>query len=183
MRLNTLSRRLRNRGTTLVETAIVLSILLLFLMAIFEYGRFFLVNQMLANAARDGARYAATNVDKSNAFVTTDEAGKQNITAYVRGECRGMDTLIENFSVQVFACNSTSMYADPPVIAQNMTATSWKPNSFTERLAVEITGQYRPILPVIWLPTAGGGFFVNILGTNASNVVTIRIAAVSGSER
>ena len=78
MRRPTLCRHRRRRlrsGATLVETALVLSLLLLFLFGIFEYARYLLVHQLLANAARDGVRYASVNVDKSNAFVTTAEGG------------------------------------------------------------------------------------------------------------
>lgn len=173
---NPLTRR--SRGTTLVETALVLSLLLLFLMGIFEYGRYLLVTQMLANAARDGVRYAASNVDKSNAFLTTDEGGRANIKAYVTAECRGIDKLVENFNVDVYPCDNTAMYADPPVIQKKASYSSWNEASFTERLGCEITCKYRPVLPVVWLPT--GGFKVSLFG--GGNTVDIKIVAASGSE-
>lgn len=182
MRRTNTNRRSRTRGATLVETALVLSLLLLFLMGIFEYGRYLLITQMLANAARDGARYAVTNIDKSNAFITVDENGRTNITDYVKGECRGVNTLIENFAVSVYPCNTTSLYSDPPVIVAKSSYTSWNQASFTERIAVEITGNYRPVLPVVWLPGSGGsaGFKVNLFNTNST--VPIKIAAATGSE-
>lgn len=181
MRRTNAARRFRSRGTTLVETALVLSLLLLFLMGIFEYARYLMVTQMLANAARDGVRYAATNVDKSNSFVTVNEGGRTNITAYVRGECRGVDKMIENFQVSVFPCNNATLYADPPVISPKPSYTSWNDASFTERIAVRITGTYRPVLPVVWLPQAGnGGLVVSYYGSG--NTVPLSIAAASGSE-
>ena len=177
MRRPIATRRHRTRGTTLVETALVLSLLLLFLLGIFEYGRYLLITQLLANAARDGVRYAATNVDKSSAFVTTDEGGKTNITAYVKSECRGADTLITGFAVSVYPCKNSSLYADPPVIEPKTTYTAWNDASFTERLAVEVTGTYRPVLPVVFLPSSG--LSVSFFG---SGTVPIKIVAASGSE-
>jgi Flp pilus assembly protein TadG len=184
MRRTTANRRRRARGTTLVETALVLSLLMMFLMAIFEYGRYLMITQVLANAARDGVRYAASNVDKSNSFVTVDEGGRTNITAYVRSECYGLDTKVENFQVTVFPCKNSSLYLNPPVIEPKTTYTSWNQASFTERIAVQITAKYRPILPVVWLPGSGGsGFHVNLFSYGTGDkVVDIKIAAASGSE-
>ncbi|MCX7700921.1 MAG: pilus assembly protein, partial [Gemmataceae bacterium] len=49
------------RGATLVETALVISIFLMFLFGIFEYGRFVMTRQLMENAAREGARWAIAN--------------------------------------------------------------------------------------------------------------------------
>lgn len=46
------------RGTALLETAIVLPMLLLVAVGIFEFGRAFQTWQVLTNAAREGARVA-----------------------------------------------------------------------------------------------------------------------------
>jgi Flp pilus assembly protein TadG len=180
-------RRLRS-GATLVETALVLSVLLLFLFAIFEYGRYLLVNQMLANAARDGARYAATNVDKSSAFVTTAESGRISIKDYVIQECKGADKWVDAFTVDVFPCDdsdTTGAYANPPQIKPKSgwpSTVQWNNASFTDRLAVRITCVYRPVLPVVWVPQAGqSGFKIGFYGSN-SNAVPLTIVAATGSE-
>ncbi len=52
-------RRLRNeRGAALLETAVTLPIILLISVGIFEFGRAYQVQQVLTNAAREGARVA-----------------------------------------------------------------------------------------------------------------------------
>jgi Flp pilus assembly protein TadG len=52
-------RRLKSeRGTALLETAMVLPLLLLVSVGIFEFGRAFQTWQVLTNAAREGARIA-----------------------------------------------------------------------------------------------------------------------------
>jgi len=51
--------RLRNeRGAALLETAVTLPLILLISVAIFEFGRAYQVQQVLTNAAREGARVA-----------------------------------------------------------------------------------------------------------------------------
>lgn len=51
--------RLRNeRGAALLETAVTLPLILLISVAIFEFGRAYQVQQVLTNAAREGARIA-----------------------------------------------------------------------------------------------------------------------------
>lgn len=57
MMLKTRSRA-RSRGTTVVETAVVALICLTFMFAIFEYGRYVMVRQVMENAARVGGRTA-----------------------------------------------------------------------------------------------------------------------------
>jgi Flp pilus assembly protein TadG len=52
-------KRLRNeRGAALLETAVTLPLILLVSVAIFEFGRAYQVQQVLTNAAREGARVA-----------------------------------------------------------------------------------------------------------------------------
>ena len=52
-------RRRRTRGTTLVEAAIVLQILVLITLGAIEYGWLFLTMERITNAARHGARIEA----------------------------------------------------------------------------------------------------------------------------
>jgi len=185
MRRITVRRRRLRSGATLVETALVLSLLVLFLFGIFEYSRYLLVSQMLANAARDGARYAATNMDKSSTFVTVDENGKDCIQDYVIQECKGADKWVDNFAVTAFPCDSsdtTGAYANPPVIKPKASYSSWNEASFTDRLAVKITATYRPVLPVVWIPQAGtSGFKVGFYGSN-SNAVPLSFTAATTPE-
>jgi Flp pilus assembly protein TadG len=83
----TLARRARRlarceRGTQLVELAIVLPVLVLMLGAAAEFGRFFYTYQTLARATRAGARYLTTesasgssDVKAENLVVYGDETG------------------------------------------------------------------------------------------------------------
>jgi Flp pilus assembly protein TadG len=62
-----------DRGSALVETAIILPVLLLIVFGIFEFGRAMFISNTLNNAAREGARRAAVSpapID-INAFVAS----------------------------------------------------------------------------------------------------------------
>jgi len=50
------------KGQALVELALVLPLLLLLLMGIFEFGRIFFDYLCIANASREGARWAAVGI-------------------------------------------------------------------------------------------------------------------------
>jgi Flp pilus assembly protein TadG len=58
----TMMKRLitNERGTALLETALVLPLILLVSVGIFEFGRAYQMEQVLTNAAREGARVAVT---------------------------------------------------------------------------------------------------------------------------
>ena len=63
--------RLRNeRGNALIETAITVPIVLLIAVGIFEFGRAYQTQQVLTNAAREGARQAVLE-GVTDAQVTT----------------------------------------------------------------------------------------------------------------
>jgi Flp pilus assembly protein TadG len=51
----------RRPAATLVETAMVISIFLMVLFGIFEYGRFVMTRGLMENAAREGARWAVAH--------------------------------------------------------------------------------------------------------------------------
>ena len=59
----------RERGQSLVETAIVVPILLLLLAAVIDFGRVFDAYIVLTNAAREGARFGSVNPSMSDAHV------------------------------------------------------------------------------------------------------------------
>jgi len=172
MRIRTIGQR--RSGTTLVESAIVLGLFLMFLMGIFEYGRYLMMIHVSTNAARGGVRYATVNVDKPDDFDTTpitiSGITYLSINDYTKSQMGGVQDMMIGCTVTVFPVDASQMYSDPPVIAAKSSYTSWKQATFTERIAVQITGTYKPILPVFV-------FFYASDGT-----IPISITACSGSE-
>lgn len=64
-RRGSLLRRIPERGQSLVEFALVFPIAIVMLLAVFDAGRAVFAYNSLTNAAREGARLAAVNQDKS----------------------------------------------------------------------------------------------------------------------
>jgi Flp pilus assembly protein TadG len=62
------------RGQALAETGIVIVLLLLLILGVVEFGRAFMVTNMIVHAARDGARTAAVapSTDRDDDGIITD---------------------------------------------------------------------------------------------------------------
>jgi Flp pilus assembly protein TadG len=114
------------RGATLVETAIVMNIFLLFIFAIMEFGHFVMVKQLMDNAARDAARLASTGVTNN---VTTAQ-----LQALVTQEL--VNQAPTNLNIQIFQANPTTGANVGP----------WTSAGLGTPIAVQITGQYKPML-------------------------------------
>jgi Flp pilus assembly protein TadG len=76
MRLPVLGIHQRNRvsprsGAALVEFAVVLPVFVLFILGIIEFGRAFMVGQLVTNAAREGARQAVLDGSTNSAVTST----------------------------------------------------------------------------------------------------------------
>jgi Flp pilus assembly protein TadG len=84
------------RGSNLVEFALTLPVLLWLLFGIFDLGRAVFAQNVISNAAREGARYAITNPQDVDGIVQRVEA-----TAV------GLD--LENLTVQVEYPTATSV--------------------------------------------------------------------------
>jgi len=155
MRLNHRSRR---RGTTIVESALVLSIFLMLLFGVFEYCRYLMVLHVTHNAARDGARYAAVNVNCPSDQVT---AKKTEIETYTKARMKSVERQFTDLKVAVYPCDSAGLALSTPVIRSKSTTglapypdpfgatpySPWNNAAFTERVAVTVKGKYKPILP------------------------------------
>lgn len=74
----------RRRGAVIVEMALVLPIFLMLVFGIIEFGRGFMVGQLVTNAAREGARRAildgSTNADVTS-FIQTFMQSSANVSA------------------------------------------------------------------------------------------------------
>ncbi|MBX9580934.1 MAG: pilus assembly protein [Gemmataceae bacterium] len=175
------------RGAALVETALVLPVLLLFLFAVFEYGRFLLVLHATNNAARDAARYAVVNGNCPPDRVAETKAA---ILGYATTRMGGTHAQLRDFRVAVYPCDQAGFAESPPrVIPKSLTTgvaadpfndadtnnPAWNAAVFTERVAVTIRGTYRPAVP-----TGIDLGWVNLRIFPAA--IDINVTAVMGSE-
>jgi Flp pilus assembly protein TadG len=101
------------RGTQLVELAIVLPIMLLLFASVAEFGRYFYTYATLAKAARAAARYSTTRQ-----FDSTDIAQAQSVAAYgdASAGCSGTPVL------QGISCSNVSIQQATSGGSQTVTA-------------------------------------------------------------
>jgi Flp pilus assembly protein TadG len=130
-------------GATTVELALILSVLILFLFSIFEYGRFVMVENVLINAVRDGCRYALVHCQDVTVAADTE--------AKVRQRMAGLDAQLTGLTVTVFptdnpsaALNTTN--PDDPITVQAVGTFKalfpqlpYLPNTFTMKSASVMT--------------------------------------------
>ena len=159
----------RRRGATLVEFAMVMPVFLMFLFAIFEYGRYLMTYNVMHNAARDAARWAVVRSSAPEGAVFTTDTGPRlpfeapvdpsrpmyNVP-FIQGRLLTQSVVAErnlaNMSVRVYVADSASLFSDPPVILPRPNTTSWNAGGFSDRVAVQVVGQYATFLPVFGLP-------------------------------
>lgn len=94
------------RGQSLVELALVLPLLLMILVGVLDLGRAYYAYMGVINAAREGARFAATapprNTSTQQAIVTRADAEATNITlASVVASCPSNAACLQGDPVQV----------------------------------------------------------------------------------
>jgi Flp pilus assembly protein TadG len=121
--------RRRRRGRTLVETAIVANLMMVILLAVFEYGRLVMIKQIVDNAAREGARFAVVS---TNTNPPTTVAQIQNVvTGFLAGQP------LSNVVIQCYEADANT--------GNNIG--TWNQAPFGEDIAVEINADYTPMVP------------------------------------
>jgi Flp pilus assembly protein TadG len=135
----------RRRGMTVVEMALVLSIALLFLFGILEYGRYLMLLHTTNNAAREGARYAVVH--------TGDGTTLSQVVGVVNAKMAGVNAQIQGYNVNVFTADPSGIYnsstgtAIYPPNLYPLAGSSWNSATYGSPIVVQITGTYQPILP------------------------------------
>jgi Flp pilus assembly protein TadG len=165
----------KRRGHTLVETAMVICVFMAFVFGIFEYSRYIFVLHLASNAARDAARHASVRSSSPESTVGITSYTSANALSFENGadvaltykvpfvenvvtsRMAGMQSNITNFQVRVFAVNSSLLFSDPPVIRPKPAAGAWNNAAFSERLAVQVVGIYRPMVSGVADNTFVGG--------------------------
>jgi hypothetical protein len=115
-------------GMTLVETAMVITVLVMLLFGIVEYCRLVYFRQLIHNAAREGARYAVVHTDEEDVEAKTIEL--------VTKKMFGSDKSASGFVVQVYAGDKDANNVGTVEDAR-----------FGEYIVVQAECDYIPILP------------------------------------
>lgn len=143
----------RRRGTLIVEAALVLSLLMMFLLGIFEYSRFLLTINMLELGVRTGAEYAAAHTDpivlSGTTYANTNAAVTALVTQYSGGITLGGQ--------------SVNMYLSDALGNNLGTWTGAGPGQY---VCVQLTGTYSFMTPTL-------------LGLPATKAMTISVVKLS----
>jgi Flp pilus assembly protein TadG len=118
--------RFRRRGASIVETALVLNVCLMFLLGLFDFSRVIMMRQLVTNAAREGCRYAVVNTST----VTTSQV-QTYVTNYLCGQ------QIKNLTINVYEAN--------PATGANLGA--WTNAGLSNSIAVQVTGTVNTVVP------------------------------------
>jgi hypothetical protein len=167
----------QRKGAAVVEFAVVSLILFMFLFGILEYARFLFIYHITNNAARDAARFAAVRTGggtlAGEPAVVTDahidtlvRTGIFNSQQYGTG-MGGLEHNIQGMTVNVFAVDP-NLFAPATITSAYAPANRrpWTSAAFGDKIAVEVTGTYQPILP-------------NLLGMNSAVPFTVVIVCNS----
>jgi Flp pilus assembly protein TadG len=142
---NQSSASVGRRGATVVETAFVLIICLIFMFAIYDYGRYLMLSQLANNAAREGARFAVANTSSAT------QANIQNtVMQYFAGEqlLNSSGKPLKATDILVYQANSTTGAAATP-------DSVWSDAAFGSSIMVRINLLYKPMLPTFgFLPSS-----------------------------
>ena len=127
------SSGLNRRGAAVIEAALVLPVVILFLFGILEYGRYLMFLQVFTNAAREGAHYALAHTDPITISGTTSGNATVDVTNAVNKALAGQQLTGQN--VQVYASDS---------LGNNLGA--WTTGAAGQSVCVRISGNYPVVI-------------------------------------
>lgn len=137
-------RRPSRSGATVVEAAAVIILFMMFLFSIVEYGRYIGLRQAAENAARNAARWALCNTsyNSTNGLPTGDMS---IIRQRFRAALGVGGTNTNNIVESQLTGEVINAYRINPVTGANIG--SWDSASSSDTIAVELTGQFRFVVP------------------------------------
>ncbi len=115
-------RCVAERGTAIVELALVLPVLLLLVFGTIDFGRAIYINTALANAARDGARYGM--IDPNNTSCIKTQAIKYSSIANLTASGVSVSVPNVNIGQPITVSVQTTYTPITPLIANAIGASS-----------------------------------------------------------
>lgn len=134
--------RMRRRGSTIVQVALILPVSLLLLFGILEYCRYVMLLQVVTNAAREGCRYAVMHTDPVVLNGTTYGNSTANVTTVITNMMGGVT--LANQSIQIYSSD-----------ASGHNLGTWTSTTNGQWIGVQITGNfYSVIAKFLYMPTS-----------------------------
>jgi Flp pilus assembly protein TadG len=136
-----------DRGTALIESALVLPVLLMLVGGVYEFGYYFYQQQLMTSGVRDAARYLALTANPNNAFNQND-AMRLAVYGVINGDTTarvsGWSTADVTISVTALD-NSLGTYCSGCMIEVITVATSFTDSSLG---FLNLLGLKNPIISV-----------------------------------
>ena len=142
MHVNKTRRAQRRGGATVVEAAVLLPLILLFLLGILEYGRYVMTLQVLTNAAREGAHYALAHTEPVTIQGVTYGNSNTDVINIVNQYSAGQK--LTGQTIQVYESDASGNNVGP-----------WINAAAGELICVRIAGTYNFVVPqMLYLPSS-----------------------------
>ena len=155
MRIRPHDRPRRRPGGVIIDMAFISCICLAFMFAIFEYGRVVMMQQMMENAARAGARTAVVTPTSYE----TPAAATASVDAVINNNMAGLP--LSNVTITLFQADNAG---------NNIGA--WTSTPFGKNIVVQIDADCPNLFPTgvpTNIPKAGGGsVMVNFLPNSST---------------
>jgi Flp pilus assembly protein TadG len=136
------SKTTRRAGTVLVEAAMVLPVVILFILGLMEYSRYLMTLHVFTNAVSAGASYAARHTDPIYLNGTSYGNANSNVVSVVNNALAG----------QQLTGQATSVYLSD-ALGNNLG--TWTNAQAGQYVCVQITGSYSFMLPqLLGLPSS-----------------------------
>lgn len=168
----------KRRGAAVVEMALVSILLFMMLFGIFEYCRLLYVMHVTHNAARDTVRYAVVHTSGGNMAGEPTTISHADLVSMVQSGqignnvvgsgMAGMDGSLENCTIEIFTVDPAGLNQNPPVI-QPLAGSNWNSAAFNQKIAVRISGDYRPVLPSLLFMNSTVPVQVTVLAASEAN--------------
>ncbi len=132
------------RGAVLVETSFVLMIALTLTLAIYEYGRYFMLSQLVNNAAREGARQAVANTNTLNTAMI-----QNTVVRYLANQ-----RLSNSSGNALSASDVVVMQVNPATGGPTSPDSNWYDAPFGSGIMVQVNAKFTTLFPTFgFLPT------------------------------
>ena len=138
------------RGVTAVETAFVLIVAVTMTLAIYDYSRYFMLSQLVNNAAREGARQAVANTSTQNTAMI-----QNTVVQYLANQ-----NFTDASGNAVSASDVVVIQVNPATGAPTSPDSNWYDAPFESAIMVQVNAKFTSLFPTFgFLPTT-----VNLVG-------------------
>lgn len=138
--MRTTPARATRNGAAAIEFAFLFPLVFAIFFAFVEHGRYMMVKDIVQNAAREGARYAAVTTND----LTIDD---DDIKAWVLRWMVGQEAHLTNYECNVYKTDATGTI--PVDKKGNVLPGTWKSLQYSQLIAVQIKGTHTVWLPIL----------------------------------